>query len=472
MTEARSLCRIDWKLGQALMPDHFLWQEDSLRREWEVRSSHQALPMWGVATLVWDDELLRAKGRLLIKRLQLVFSTGTLIDVPGNTRQAVYDLPAPQLEPIDIYVHLDSEPEIVKGEWTDKEGSFVELRLQKLRIADHLLENPQPGFRLLRLAPVVDESKPGPARVPLGWKVDPGFAPALVTLGGFAPFAQARFLKLSRALERWKELLRRQAVENTLAVHKRVEAALYLRHSRMLDWELRQLGALIDASFVDAGDGGDGAAGDGARRTPGIQAHPFELFRQLVSLYTDIFSYRAGPLATMAGAEPLACLYRHDELMACFGEVELAIAEELARPGAGSPEWAFAPLKPGSPIRVCNFPESLPLDAELYFLVQFEDDPREPGAAAHGGLDPRLLGLKLAAPERLESVHRRVLPGIPLERVKLVPFPHDFDASTVQFCRVKPGDEWAWAHAARAIAYDATGRPRHKSFLYCPNVRG
>jgi predicted component of type VI protein secretion system len=78
----------------------------------------------------------------------------------------------------------------------------------------------------------------------------------------------------------------------------------------------------------------------------------------------------------------------------------------------------------------------------------------------------------LAAPERLESVHRRELPGIPLERVKLVPFPHDFDASTVQFCRVRPGDEWAWAHAARAIAYDATGRPRHKSFLYCPNARG
>jgi type VI secretion system protein ImpJ len=466
MTEARSLCRIDWKLGQALMPDHFLWQEDSLRREWEVRFSHQALPMWGVASLAWDDELLRAKGRLLIQRLQLVFSTGTLIDVPGNTRQAVYDLPAPQLEPIDIYVHLDSEPEIVKGEWTDKEGSFVELRLQKLRVADHLLENPQPGFRLLRLAPVVDESKPGPARVPLGWKVDAGFAPALVTLGGFAPFAQARFLKLSRALERWKELLRRQAVENTLAVHKRVEAALYLRHSRMLDWELRQLGARIDMGVVDSAPDGS----DAARRTPGIQAHPFELFRQLVSLYADIFSYRAGPLQTMAGTEPLACLYRHDELMRCFGEVELAIEEELARPGAGSPEWAFTPLKPGSPIRVCNFPESLPLDAELYFLVQFEDDAREP--AAQGGLDPRLLGLKLAAPERLESVHRRVLPGIPLERVKLVPFPHDFDASTVQFCRVKPGDEWAWAHAARAIAYDATGRPGHKSFLYCPNVRG
>ena len=468
MTEAKSLCRIDWKLGQALMPDHFLWQEDSLRREWEVRFSHQALPMWGVAALAWDEELLRAKGRLLIKRLALVFETGALIDVPGNTRQAVYDLPPPQLEPIDIYVHLDSEPEIVKGDWTDKEGSFVELRLQKLRVAEHLLENPQPGFRLLRLCPVVDESKPGPARVPLGWKVDAGFVPALITLAGFAPFAEARYLKLSRALERWKELLRRQAVENTLAVHKRVEASLYLRHCRMLDWELRQIAALIDAPVGSSA----GAARAERERSAGIQAHPFTLFRQLVSLYTDIFSYRAGPLQTMAGAEPLACAYRHEELMTCFGEVERAIEEELARPGAGSPEWAFAPLKPGSPIRVCNFPESLPLDAELYFLVQFEEDAREPGAAMNGGLDPRLLGLKLAAPERLEPVHRRVLPGIPLERVKLVPFPHDFDATTVQFCRIKPGDEWTLAHAARAIAYDATGRPRHKSFLYCPNARG
>jgi hypothetical protein len=251
--------------------------------------------------------------------------------------------------------------------------------------------------------------------------------------------------------------LRRQSVENTLAVHKRVEAALYLRHSRMLEWEVRQLGALLDAAYLDASMR---SPSEGRERTPGIQAHPFELFRHVVSLYTDIFSYRAGPLATLAGAEPLPCLYRHDELVECFGEVERAIEEELARPGAGSPEWAFSPLRPGSSIRVCNFPESVPPDAELYFLVQFEDDEREPGAAAQAGL------------ERLDSVHRRVLPGIPLERVKLVPFPHDFDSSTVQFCRVKPGDEWAWAHAARAIAYDATGRPRHKSFLYCPNVRG
>lgn len=464
MTEARSLCRIDWKLGQALMPDHFLWQEDSLRREWEVQKAHHSLPLWGVAALGWDEELLRAKGRLLIKRLQLVFPTGTLIDVPGNARQAMLDLPPPQHEPLDVYVHLDSEPEVVKGGWTDKEGSFVELRLSKLRLASELLQTPQPGFRLLRLAPVTDESLPGPQRVPLGWQVDAGFVPALITLGGFTPFAQGHFEVLSRALERWKELLRRQAVENSLAVHKRVEAALYLRHSRMLEWELAQVAALIDAPSA--------APGDDRHRTPGIQAHPFELFRRLVSLYTDVFSYRCGPLQTMAGAEPLPCLYRHDDLAGCFMEVERALEQELARPGAGSPEWAFAPLDPGSAIHVCHFPESLPLDAELYFLVQFEDDELAPGRAAGDGLDPRLLGLKLAAPERLESVHRRVLRGIPIERIKLVPFPHNFDASTVQFCRLKPGDEWAWAHAARAIAYDATGRPRHKSFLYCPNVRG
>jgi len=461
MTEARSLCRIDWRLGQALMPDHFLWQEDSLRREWEVRLSHQPLPMWGVAAFSWDEELLRAKGRLLVKRLQLVFETGTLVDVPGNARQVSLDLPAPQLDPVDVYIHLDSEPEIVKGEWSDKEGSFVELRLAKLRLATQLLDTPLPGFHLLRLGPVTDESQPGPARVPLGWQVDPSFAPATVTLAGFPPFAQTRFLKLSRALERWKEMLARQAVENCLAVHKRVEAALYLRHCRMLDWELAQVAPLWN--------GPSAAAVDDRHRTPSVQAHPFELFRWLVSLYADVFSYRCGPLQLMAGAEQSDCAYRHDDLARCFGEVEDAIERELSRPGAGSPEWAFAPISPGSSIHVCTFPESLPPDAELYFLVQFEEDT---SAVAHDGLDPRLLGLKLAAPERLEAVHRRVLAGIPLERVKLVPFPHNFDASTVQFCRIKPGDEWAWAHAARAMAYDTAGRARHRSFLYCPNVRG
>ncbi|MGC4065304.1 MAG: type VI secretion system baseplate subunit TssK [Polyangiaceae bacterium] len=129
MAEARSLCRIDWKLGQALMPDHFLWQEDSLRREVEMRAEHQALPSWGLVELGWDETLLRATGRLLINRLELVFETGTLVDIPGNARPVSLDLPKPALEPIDVYVHLLSEP-------GDHQGGLVRSRRESHRAAD------------------------------------------------------------------------------------------------------------------------------------------------------------------------------------------------------------------------------------------------------------------------------------------------------------------------------------------------
>src|SRR3954470_17145209 len=148
MAEARSLCRIDWKLGQALMPDHFLWQEDSLRHEWELRFSHQSLPLWGVVDLAWDEVLLRTTGRLLIDRLQVVFETGLLVDVPGNARPVSIDLPKPGNDPVDLFIHLESEPEVVKSSWSDKEGSLVELRMQKLALATAPLATPLPGLRL------------------------------------------------------------------------------------------------------------------------------------------------------------------------------------------------------------------------------------------------------------------------------------------------------------------------------------
>jgi type VI secretion system protein ImpJ len=455
---------VDWKLGQALMPDHFLWQEDSLRREWELRFAHRSLPMWGVAALAWDDELLRAKGRLLIRRLQLVFETGTLVDVPGNARQVWIDLPK-KGDSVDIYLHLDSTPEVAKGELTDQEGRFVELRWQKLFLATKPVKTPLPGFKLLRLSRLSNDTPGQPKQETSGWQIDPSFVPALITTTGFAPFADLRLSKLNGVIEIWKEMLRKQSVESCLAVHKRVEAAGYLRQVRGLGWELRQVSPSLD-TLPDQ-------QGVDRRQAPAIQAHPFELYRQLVALYLDIFSFQCGPLQIIEKAEPVPCLYQHEELAKCFEEVEDAIDAELARPRAKSPAWAFTPppYPAASVPSVCVFPSKIPLETELYFLIQL-DEQREDVTTTEEGIARCMLGLKLAAPARLEAVHQRALPGIVLERVKLIPFPHNFDSASVQFWRVKRCPEWTLAHEEGAIAYYPSGRPHHNSFLYSPDVRG
>jgi type VI secretion system protein ImpJ len=464
MAEERSLCRIDWKLGQALMPDHFLWQEDSLRHEWELRFSHQSRPMWGVVDLGWDELLLRTTGRLLIDRLHLVFETGLLVDVPGNARPVSLDLPKPGNDPIDLFLHLESEPEIVKSSWSDKEGSLVELRLQKLSLATTPLTTPLPGVHLLRLRPWSEGPPDGPARAPSGWALDPAYVPPLVNAFGLRDFGLRRFEVFNRSIERWKDMLRRRAVENALGVHKRVEASMYLRRAQSLCWFLRQVSPALAPADAPR-------RGPDQRQAPALLAHPFDLFERLVDLYLDVFAFRCGPLQTIQKAEPVPCIYQHEDLAGSFAAVEAALEEELNRPGAGSPEWAFARDPMDSDRVVCVFPEPVAADAELYFLVQFDADAGDGARGSGEGLDPRLLGLKLAAPERLQAVTRRVLPGIVFERVRLVPFPHDFDPTSVQFYRLKPGPEWAWAQAAGAIAYCPGTRGIRQSFVYSPDVR-
>jgi predicted component of type VI protein secretion system len=446
------------------MPDHFLWQEDSLRREWELRFAHQSLPMWGVAALAWDQELLQTKGRFLIKRLQLVFETGELVDVPGNARQVWIDLPR-KGDTANIYVHLDSAPEVAKGELTDQEGRFMELRWQKLLLDTRPIKTPLPGFKLLRLSRLSHEEPGQPKQEALGWQVDPSFVPALITTTAFAPFAELRLLKLNRAIEAWTEILRKQSVESCLAVHKRVEAAVYLRQVRGLGWELRQVAPSLDRLP-------DGQKAD-RRQAAALQVHPFELYRQLVALYLDIFSFQCGPLQTIAKTEPEPCRYQHEGLARCFREVEDAIDAELARPRAKSPAWEFdpQPCPEQSVASVCVFPGKISPETELYFLIQL-DEQREDITTTEKGIAKCMAGLKLAAPARLDTVYQRALPGIGFERVKLIPFPHNFDSASVQFWRVRRGPEWEHACQEGAIAYYPGGRPRHKSFLYSPDVRG
>jgi hypothetical protein len=81
-------------------------------------------------------------------------------------------------------------------------------------------------------------------------------------------------------------------------------------------------------------------------------------------------------------------------------------------------------------------------------------------------VDPRLAGIRLAGPESLAYVEERSTTGIPLERVRIIPPPHNFDPDVVQFYRLVPGDYWASAHRARRVEYK-----KHpavvESFLFC-----
>jgi type VI secretion system protein ImpJ len=467
MTEPKSLARVDWKLGQALMPAHFLWQEDSLRSEFEARFAHQSRPMWGVARLVWDEAILRKAGRLILRELQLVFETGLLIDVPGNARSVALDLVEDEHGRADVFLYLVSTPDLVRGAATDQEGSLIELRMQKLELSQRSLKTPQPGFYLGRFVPDasrVDEpqvnegSQPKTNRV--GWRWDASYVPPLIYLSASPAFAQARLEFYSGALAQWMEILRAQAVDNGIAVHKRVEAQLLLRSALGLQWYLHQLMPGLAPISTDSRT---------AEERSEFRVHPFELYERLVALYLDVHSFRTTPQQTLQRSAPRALVYAHEDLARTFDDVERAITEELSRPRADSPQWPFVEDQLTG-LSVCELPKGLSLDSEVYLLVQFQRGSESDSEEAVVGLDPRLLGLKLADPDTLDSVERRALPGIVMTRVKLVPFPHDFDTTVTQFYRLQPSEALASAKRAGKIAYRRRKRPISSSYLYSPDA--
>lgn len=467
MTEPKSLARVDWKLGQALMPAHFLWQEDSLRSEFEARFAHQARPMWGVARLLWDETILRKAGRLILREVQLVLETGLLIDVPGNARSVALDLVADENGHADVFLYVVSTPDLVRGAATDQEGSLIELRMQKLELSQRSIKTPQPGFYLGRFFPDQprdDESEFDATSQPktnrIGWRWDASYVPPLICLGALPAFAQARLEFFSGALAEWMDVLRTQAVDNGIAVHKRVEAQLLLRSALGLQWYLHQLKPGLAPLSTDSRI---------SETHSEFRVHPFELYERFVALYLDVHSFRTTPQQALQRSAPRALAYAHDDLARTFDDVERAITEELSRPRADSPQWPFVEDELTG-VSVCELPKGLSLDSEVYLLVQFQRGSESDSADAVAGLDPRLLGLKLAEPATLDSVERRALPGIVITRVKLVPFPHDFDTTVTQFYRLQPSEELSAAKRAGKVAFRRRKRPIRASFLYSPDA--
>ncbi len=460
MADPKSLCRVDWKLGQALMPAHFLWQEDSLRSEFETRFEHHGRPMWGVAKFVWDDAILRKAGRLIVRELQLVLETGLLIDVPGNARPVSLDLVEDDEGRADVYLYLVSNPDLVRGALDDQEGSLIELRMQKLELSQQQKKTPQPGFRLGRFVPLTgDEASNEPKKNPNGWRSDDSYVPPLVFLPALPAFADARCVWFNGALARWTEVLRSQALENSIAVHKRVEAQLLLRSAYELQWFLHQVSPSLEPGSTEESE---------RSQQPALRIHPFEFFERVVRLYLDIYSFRTTPQQLSLRPKPLQFSYQHENLAHCFEQVEAAISAELDTPRADSPQWPF--IEDISGVSVCELPKGLRPEAELYLLIQFTRGSDEFAEEVAGGLDSRLLGLKLAEPAELEAVERRALTGIAFARVRLVPFPHNFDSNVTQFYRLLPGDELALARKTRKIAFRRRKRPIQMSFLYSPDA--
>jgi len=418
-TRARSLCRVHWRLGQALLPEHFERQELSHARELELRFGQLAPAPWGIAQVEWDDDAL-AGGIVRLTRLVAILPRGRMVDLPGNARSVPLDLATAESHVVGLYLHLLADPEFEKDDERARDLEAVELVVQRVELstaAGH------PGaIDSLKLA----ELEQDPDGV---WTVRPGYVPPLLALAAWPAFFARALGRLRKLLDGWEDILLGDLESHVLSVAKSLRAHECLRRGRLHGWFLTQ----ID--------------GDAPARTRGpshadsvVAAHPFELFRRVIELYLDVHGYQsaAADAPTLAGQ-----VYDHRDIAGCFEPLLAELESRTRLPHGRAP---YAPFARDGRIASCALPEVVE-GVRLYWLVRRGD------SVDADDLRP----VKLAACGRLETVHRHALRGIAIRPLASVPFRHDFDPDVEFFEIVAEGEEWDFALREGTLGYVAEG---------------
>jgi type VI secretion system protein ImpJ len=98
------LARVFWKMGQTLLPEHLLAQEDSLLANTVLRFRAQGLPSYGLGKLLVNETLL-SEGIFSIQEMTLVLASGLLINIPGNATASPFNLNLPGTIKVSVYLH-------------------------------------------------------------------------------------------------------------------------------------------------------------------------------------------------------------------------------------------------------------------------------------------------------------------------------------------------------------------------------
>lgn len=406
-----STSRVHWQMGQALLPEHFYAQEQSLREETNLRFRLAPAPLWGLGSLQWDGFQL-LKGILSVQELTLVLQSGTLVDVPGNTTPGFLNLNIAGATKAPVYVHLQSGFDVVALGQGDLAEEGIERIVHKIELST--VPYSPTGAQSFKLA----EFECGADGA---WSLRPDYVPPLIGVGR-SPFFESQLKRMHAIARAFKRLLTAEVEQNYLAGDSQAAAKQCLRGLFNFEAMLSDL--------------------DGE-----IRLHPYDVFRGLRAFYIDACVYRDVVPSVIERA------YEHEDLGGCFGAL-LDALEEQAQIGRQRVPYVELVRKEG--MYVGELGKDVRRAKDVFLLVQ------KPQVATKLELG----GVKLASPSRIHVVYERALRGIPYERVESPPFHHGL-ASNVEFYALSPGMEWD--HAVRegsVVLFDVPQLEGTRLYLY------
>lgn len=390
------LARVQWKMGQTLLPEHFIAQEDSLLADVSLRYRIRGLPSYGVAALKWNPTLI-AEGVLSVSAMTAVMPSGLLIDVPGNASISPLNLNVPGKPQIAAYLH------VLEGGGDGAAPGGFDMDASVPRVTHTLTLSCDPtcpgAIESLKLA----ELRKGPDGL---WGPSDKYVPPLLQVGT-SPFLMAELDELAPALDVFQYKLAMDSASYLSG------AALYLlRGSLRSVYRMQRLIANLKGQ---------------------VHLHPYLVYEELKDFYIEVCFYRG------AAPRDAAAPYQHDNLASCFKKVLEPLREQMQLAEVQSPYQPFM-LRDG--IQRIELPGDVQQAREVYFLIQKREMQRSVSLGE----------LKLASPSRLSMVHKLALEGIPLRKTDRPAIAHSFGPE-VEFYQLAQGVEWDHAVREDAVAF-------------------
>lgn len=407
------LARVHWQMGQTLLPEQFVAQEEALLRDASMRSRLAGLPSYGIAAMRWNDSLLN-EGVLSIQGATLLLPSGQLLDIPGNAIASPINLNVPGTASVTVYLHcLDdlASQKQVESNWSGGDDDAIPRRVYKVALAAE--QSYVDAIETLKLA----EFQRDPEGI---WQLSEGYIPPLLQVGT-SPFLKPALEELPRALEAFQYKLAMDSASylsgGSLYTVKQCLKSVY-RMQRLL-----------------------------ANLKQQIHLHPYLLYNELKELYVDVCFYRDSSPQDVA--EP----YNHDQLADCFKKILDPLRDQMQLAEKRSP---YRPFEFRDGVYRIELSTDLRQAREIYFLVQ----------KSQVNKSVALDNFKLSAPSRLATVHKLALKGIPIAKIDRPMLAHSFGPE-VEFYRIDEGDEWEYAlREGGAAFYHSPSFQEMEFYLY------
>jgi len=392
------LARVFWKMGQTLLPEHLLAQEDSLLANTVLRFRAQGLPSYGLGKLLVNETLL-SEGIFSIQEMTLVLASGLLINIPGNATVSPFNLNLPGTIKVSVYLHnLNSGHTADSGAEGWEEDAEVRIPRVIYRMALSSEQDYPNALETLKLA----EFKKSPQGI---WQVSQEYVPPLLQVGA-SPFFKKEIDALAEALALFQYNLYMDAVSylsgDSLSSVKQCLKSVF-RSQRLL------------ANLVSQ-----------------VHLHPFYFYEDLYTLYTEVCFYRN------TTPENITAAYNHNQLASLYTVMDL-LNKQMQLVRSLPP---YLPFELADNIYRVKLPEEIRQATNVYLLAQKD---RVITQLSIGDL-------KLASISRLPVVHKMALQGVPFIKVDHPSFQHSFGAE-VEFYLIKEGEEWDHALNEMTVAF-------------------